>query len=62
MKVYYKFLCNSGEVEITDDEIQVKMKKKRNLPALLGEMEKFRDVGIPLMQNKKLVFSGSSTT
>jgi hypothetical protein len=55
-------LCNSGEVEITDDEIQVRMKKKRNLPALLGEMEKFRDVGIPLMQNKKLVFSGSSTT
>jgi hypothetical protein len=60
--LYEKFLCNSGEVEITDDEIQVRMKKKRNLPALLGEMEKFRDVGIPWMQNKKLVFSGSSTT
>ena len=37
--LYEKFLCNSGEVEITDAEIQVKMKKKRNLPALLGEME-----------------------
>ncbi len=60
--LYEKFLCNSGEVEITDDEIQVKMKKKRNLPALLGEMEKLRDIRIPWMDNKKLVFSGASTT
>jgi len=60
--LYEKFLCNSGEVEITDDEIQVKMKKKRNLPALLGEMEKVRDIRIPWMDNKKLVFSGASTT
>ena len=60
--LYEKFLCNSGEVEITDNEIQVRMKKKRNLPALLGEMEKFKDIEMPWMQNKKLVFSGSSTT
>lgn len=60
--LYEKFLCNSGEVEITDDEIQIKMKKKRNLPAILGEMEKFRDIRMPWMQNKKLVISGSSTT
>ena len=60
--LFEKFLCNSGEVEITDDEIQVRLKKKRNLPALLSEMEKFRDTRIPWMNNKKLVFSGSSTT
>ena len=60
--LYEKFLCNSGEVEISEDEIQVKMKKKRNLPALLGEMDKFRNIAIPWMQNKKLQFSGSSTT
>jgi len=60
--LYEKFLCNSGEVEITDDEIQIKMKKKRNLPALLSEMEKFSSVRIPWMNNKKLVFSGASTT
>ncbi len=60
--LFEKFLCNSGEVEITDDEIQVRMKKKRNLPALLSEMEKFSAVRIPWMNNKKLVFSGSSTT
>lgn len=60
--LFVKFLCNSGEVEITGDEIQVRMKKKRNLPALLSEMEKFNDVRIPWMNNNKLVFSGASTT
>lgn len=60
--LFEKFLCNSGEVEITGDEIQLKMKKKRNLPALLGEMEKFKDFRIPWMDDKKLVFSGASTT
>jgi len=60
--LYEKFLYNSGEVEITHDSIQIKMKKKRNLPALLSEMEKFKDLKIPWMNNKKLVFSGASTT
>lgn len=60
--LYEKFLCNSGEVEITSDAIQVKMKKKRNLPALLGEMEKFEGIRIHWMDNKKLIFSGASTT
>ena len=60
--LYEKFLYNSGEIEITGDEIHVTMKKKRNLPALLSEMEKFRDLRIPWMNNKRLVFSGSSTT
>lgn len=60
--LYEKFLRNSGEVEITGDEIQIRMKKKRNLPAMLGQMEKFTGVRIPWMHNKKLVFSGASST
>lgn len=60
--LFEKFLCNSGEIEITHDEIQVKMKKKRNLPAPLGEMEKFKDIRIPWMDNKKLILSGAATT
>lgn len=60
--LFEKFLCNSGEIEITNDEIQVRMKKKRNLPALLSEMEKFSDIRIPWMHNNKLVFSGASST
>lgn len=60
--LFEKFLCNSGEIEITGEEIQVRLKKKRNLPALLSEMEKYTDIMIPWMDNKKLVFSGASTT
>lgn len=60
--LYEKFLCNSGEVEIADKEIIIKMKKKRNLPALLTEMENFENLSIPWMNNKKMIFAGSSTT
>ncbi len=60
--LYEKFLYNSGEVEITDDQILVKMKKKRNLPALLSAMDKFRDLRIPWLDDKKIVFLGASTT
>lgn len=60
--LFEKFLSNSGEVEINRDEIQIKMKKKRNLPALLTEVEKFKNLRIPWMADKKLVFSGASST
>ena len=60
--LFEKFLCNSGEIEITSEKIIVRMKKKRNLPALLNEMEKFENIVIPCMDNKKLIIAGSSTT
>ncbi len=60
--LFEKFLCNSGEIEITSEKIIVRMKKKRNLPALLNEMEKFENIVMPCMDNKKLIITGSSTT
>ena len=60
--LYEKFLYNSGEIEIMDDQILVKMKKKRNLPALLSAMDKFKDLRIPWLNDKKCVFLGASTT
>lgn len=60
--LFEKFLCNSGEVEITSEKIIIRMKKKRNLPALLTEMEKFENIAIPWMDNKILIFTGASTT
>jgi hypothetical protein len=60
--LFEKFLYNSGEIEITSEKIIVQMKKKRNLPALLNEMEKFENIVIPDMDNKKLIITGSSTT
>ncbi len=60
--LFGKFLCNSGKIEITSEEIIIRMKKKRNLPALLTEMEKFKNITIPWMSNKKLIFVCASTT
>jgi hypothetical protein len=60
--LFEKFVSNSGEVKISSDTIRVKMKKKRNLPALLTEMEKFQNSILPWMENKKIYFSGASSS
>jgi len=60
--LFEKFVSNSGEIEISHDTINVKMKKKRNLPALLSEMEKFQGIALPWMDNKKIKFSGASSS
>lgn len=60
--IFDKFLYNSGEVEITPQTIEIRLKKKRHLPALLTEMQKFHGQKIPWFENRKLIFSGASTT
>jgi len=60
--LFDKFISNSGEVEITRDKVIVKMKKKRNLPALMNEMENFQNLNVPWLDNKKIAFYGASTT
>lgn len=53
--LFNKFLSMSGTVEIKSDEILVKMKKKRNLPALLTAMEPFQNEAIAFWENRKLI-------
>jgi len=60
MSLYEKFIFNSGEIEITDEAIHVRLKKKRHLPALLTTMQQYSDVPYPHLDNKKLLFSGMS--
>jgi hypothetical protein len=60
--LFNKFLSMNGTVEITSDEILVKMKKKRNLPALLTAMEPFQAMSISILGNRKLIFTGDSTS
>ncbi len=38
ISLYEKFIMNSGEIEIQNDEILVKLKKKKNLPLMLTVM------------------------
>lgn len=60
IRLFEKFISNSGEIEIKDEIIEVKLKKKRNLPALLMAMNKYQNIRIPWLSNKKLIFSGLS--
>jgi len=60
VRLYEKFISNSGEIEINDDKIEVKMKKKRNLPELLTVMEQNQKLKLSWMKNKHIVFSGLS--
>ena len=58
--LFERFLCNSGDVAITDTQIIIAMKKKRHLPALLTAMEPFQHPSIPWLGGRALVFRGAS--
>lgn len=58
VRLYEKFISNSGVIEIRDEKIDVKMKKKRNLPELLTVMQQNEDVKLSWMNNKYIAFSG----
>jgi len=60
--LFNKFLSMSGTVEINSHEIVVKMKKKRNLPALLTAMEPLQNEAIAFLENRKLIFTGDTTS
>jgi hypothetical protein len=60
--LFNKFLSTSGTVEIKSNEILVKLKKKRNLPALLTAMEPFQHQAIAILGNQKLTFTGDTTS
>jgi hypothetical protein len=62
VSLFNKFLSMNGSVEIMPDRIVVKMKKKRNLPALLTAMEPFQKMQMVFMGNRYLVFTGDSTS
>lgn len=62
MRLYEKFILNSGEIEVTDEAILVKLRKKRHLPALLTIMQQYSDIQYPHLDNKKLIFSGMATS
>jgi len=62
IKIYEKFMNNSGMVKIADEAITVSLKKKRTLPAILTTMKKFDAYNYPFLNGKKLLFTGASNT
>ncbi len=60
--LFGKFLSMNGSVEIRPERIVVKMKKKRNLSALLTAMKPFQRMRIRSIGNRKLEFIGDTTS
>jgi len=57
--IYEKFLENSAEI-IIDKDIDVKLKKKKNLPLLLEKNEKLKEQKYFWLDNKYMKFSGNT--
>jgi hypothetical protein len=60
--LYEKFILNSGELDVGDHSITVKLKKKRHLPLLLSTMNGFVAQEYPWTGGKTLLFEGMSTS
>jgi hypothetical protein len=58
--LYEQFLLNSADIEINEESIIIKLKKKRNLPLLLETMDKYKDITYPWLGNKKIIFDGAT--
>jgi hypothetical protein len=52
--LFTKFIANQGKVNIDDNVIEVEMKKKRNLPALMSAMNNYSNKSISWIMNKHI--------
>lgn len=58
--VYEKFILNAGDIKIDDSSITVNLKKKRNLPLILENMNKYENVKYDWLNGKKIKFNGAT--
>jgi hypothetical protein len=60
--LYEKFISNSADVQIEKNQIQINLKKKRNLPLILEKMELYKNNEFSWLGNNKINFKGASYT
>ena len=58
--LFDKFLLNSADIEIENNKINVFLKKKRNLPLILENMQNIDSQNYEWMKNCKMEFFGAS--
>jgi transposase len=61
-RIYEKFVAIQGKVSIDSKEITVDLKKRRDLPLILETMSLYEDLKYDLFQNRKIRFTGATTT
>jgi hypothetical protein len=55
-RIYEKFIANNGDITISETNINIELKKKRDLPQIIEMMKKFEALSYPWLANKKLKF------
>jgi len=45
---------------VSENQILVNLKKKRNLPLVLEKMEQYKDIKFSWLGNKNLIFKGAT--
>ena len=61
-RIYEKFVRNGGAVNITKDNIEVVLKKKRHLPQILQMAQNQTKIQLPWLEGKSISFIGDSTS
>jgi len=58
--IYEKFIVNSADIKIEEESIEVRFKKKRNLPLILETMVNYEEQNYSWLNNRKIKFSGAT--
>ncbi len=62
MRIFEKFINNSGVIKITETAVIVTLRKKRELALTLEVMDYFKNNNLDFLNGKKLIFEGASHT
>lgn len=62
VRIYEKFIANSGNIKIKDSHITVEMKKKRELPLLLQTMNRYNESKYSWLNNMSINFIGAASS
>ena len=60
--IFDKFISVQGTVNVRFPDIHVNLKKNRTLPLILEQMDKFKDISYPWLDNSKIIFMPDTTT
>ena len=58
--IYEYFLRNSADIDIEENVIPIRLKKKRNLPLLLETLNQYKDISYNWLGNIKIFFLGAT--
>jgi len=58
--IYDKFIENSADIKLDGEHIEIKYKKKRNLPVLLEIMNNYKNQNYSWLHNKNILFNAAT--